>query len=62
MVAAMKAQGLEWGGDWTNFPDMDHFQMRGLPANPNSAMLQDYEEKASLQVIWEKAATGQYAS
>jgi peptidoglycan LD-endopeptidase CwlK len=24
-----KMFGLEWGGDWTAFPDLPHFQMRG---------------------------------
>ena len=27
-VGAMgRAQGLEWGGDWTSFPDQPHFQL-----------------------------------
>lgn len=59
MVTALKAQGLEWGGDWTHFPDMDHFQMKGIPANPSAAMMSDYQYM-SLERIWEKAATGQY--
>ena len=24
-----KMFGFEWGGDWTRFPDLPHFQMRG---------------------------------
>lgn len=26
--------GLDWGGDWTQFPDNPHFQIPGLPDNP----------------------------
>jgi peptidoglycan LD-endopeptidase CwlK len=28
MVAAFKAQGAEWGGDWHSFKDNDHFEWR----------------------------------
>lgn len=61
MVAALKEQGLAWGGDWVHFKDLDHFQMRGLPANPTPAMVADYHGGTELQVIWEKAARGEYA-
>ena len=63
MVAALKAQGLIWGGDWKTFPDSDHFQMPGIPDNPSAAMLADYGDggQASLSSIWNKAATGTYA-
>src|SRR6201996_376945 len=39
MVAAMKAQGLVWGGDWIHFKDEDHFQMPNVPANPDALMI-----------------------
>jgi peptidoglycan LD-endopeptidase CwlK len=63
MVAALEAQGLVWGGEWKIFPDPDHFQMPGIPASPNGAMLADYGDGglASLRSIWSKAAAGTYA-
>lgn len=27
IVAAMKKRGMEWGGDWTRFPDYPHYQL-----------------------------------
>jgi peptidoglycan LD-endopeptidase CwlK len=63
MVVALEAQGLVWGGEWKTFPDPDHFQMLGIPASPNGAMLADYGDggQASLRSIWSKAAAGTYA-
>lgn len=29
LVQLMKAQKLEWGGDWVNFQDYPHFQLTG---------------------------------
>ena len=29
IAAAFKAQGFEWGGDWTDFPDFPHYQLKG---------------------------------
>ncbi len=62
-VAAMKAQGLAWGGDWVTFPDEDHFQRAGLPANPTPAMVADYGigDQGTLVAIWNKAADGAYS-
>jgi len=64
MVAAMKAQGLIWGGDWISLKDYDHFQMSNVPVNPNSAMIGDYGvgDEAALQTIWTNAADGKYAA
>jgi peptidoglycan L-alanyl-D-glutamate endopeptidase CwlK len=64
MVAAMKAQGLVWGGDWVSFPDDDHFQMPDLPASPNKAMIDDYGagDTAALEAIWTNADDGKYAA
>jgi peptidoglycan L-alanyl-D-glutamate endopeptidase CwlK len=64
MVTAMKAQGLVWGGDWVTFPDGDHFQMPGVPASPNQAMIGDYGagDTAALEAIWTNAEDGKYAS
>ncbi len=27
IAQAFKAQGFEWGGDWTDFPDLPHYQL-----------------------------------
>lgn len=59
MVAALKLQGLEWGGDWKHLADFDHFQLSGLPASPSAAMQADYT--AGLDAIWTKAQAGDYA-
>lgn len=40
MSIAAARQGCVWGGEWTSFPDMDHFQLldwRKYPAAPDSA-------------------------
>lgn len=60
MVDALKAQGLEWGGDWTHFKDMDHFQMGGLPASPSPAMCQAYGDGSDecLKTLWTQVTTG----
>ena len=64
MVAALKAQGLVWGGDWTSFKDFDHFQMPTVPVTPDPAMLADYSDGSldALEAIWQKAAEGQYSA
>ena len=63
MVAAMKAQGLEWGGDWKgSLGDFDHFQLTELPASPTIAMRTDYGTgPTDFTAIWDKATTGAYA-
>ena len=42
MVQAMKAEGLEWGGDWINFKDEDHFQATSIPPSPDDGMRSCY--------------------
>ena len=42
MIVAMKAEGLEWGGDWVHFPDEDHFQAKSIPPSPDDAMRSCY--------------------
>ncbi len=63
MVGAMKAQGLEWGGDWKgSLGDFDHFQLTELPASPTLAMRADYGTgPTDLSPIWDKATAGTYA-
>jgi peptidoglycan L-alanyl-D-glutamate endopeptidase CwlK len=64
MVAALKAQGLVWGGDWITLKDDDHFQMPGMPDTPNDRMRADYGtgDQAALSAIWNNAATGSYSA
>ena len=66
MVAAFKAQGLEWGGDWKgSLGDFDHFQLGRLPASPSPKMLADYDnyivKLGSFQMIWSRASNNLYA-
>lgn len=37
MVAALKLQGLAWGGDWQSLKDYPHFQLANVPVTPTSA-------------------------
>jgi hypothetical protein len=62
MVAALKAQGLVWGGDWISIKD--HFQMPGLPASPTEAMISDYGsgEQVAMNAIWANTEDGKYES
>lgn len=63
MVSALKKQGLTFGGDWVHFPDMDHFQLGGLPANPSAEMIADYGSGDSftfLEEIWANVMAGKY--
>ncbi len=62
MVAAMKAQGLAWGGDWRGaLGDFDHFQLTDLPASPSLAMRRDYGAgPTDLSAIWNKAIAREY--
>lgn len=35
VIAAFKAQGLEWGGDWNSIFDAPHFQFSGIKSSPS---------------------------
>lgn len=49
--AAGKRQGMEWGGDWTNFKDRPHFQMTA--GKSISTLLAEYRaNNGNLQPIW----------
>jgi peptidoglycan LD-endopeptidase CwlK len=52
-VAAMKRAGLNWGGDWLHFKDMDHFYLG--PDNPTPAMRAAYGSGSleELVAIWD---------
>jgi peptidoglycan L-alanyl-D-glutamate endopeptidase CwlK len=30
IAEAMKTEGFEWGGDWTSFPDLPHFEIKEI--------------------------------
>lgn len=68
MVAAMKAEGLYWGGDWRGrLADFDHFQLDALPATPSLEMQADYKATIipnateHIANLWQKVARGDYA-
>ena len=63
MVAALKAEGLAWGGDWLHFKDDDHFQVPNVPADPTPAMVIDYGvgDEAALRSIWVNLDDGKYS-
>lgn len=49
--AAGKRQGMEWGGDWTSFPDRPHFQMTA--GRSTTSLLNQYNQNGgNLQAIW----------
>lgn len=61
MVAALKGQGLAWGGDWKTMKgDYDHFYLANTPANP-SAMMQHDLATGGLTLIYRKTDEGQYS-
>jgi peptidoglycan L-alanyl-D-glutamate endopeptidase CwlK len=45
-----KMFGLEWGGDWTSFPDRPHFQMRGKI--PTIRQAKEILFKDGLDALW----------
>jgi len=50
--AAGKAQGLEWGGDWSSFPDRPHLQLRtGL----KTAKCHELYMHGGLTQVWHEA-------
>jgi peptidoglycan L-alanyl-D-glutamate endopeptidase CwlK len=60
MVAALKAQGLVYGGDWIHFPDDDHFQMPNMPASPSPAMIADFNKGVLTSQFWVSYSAGNY--
>lgn len=60
MVAALKAQGLVYGGDWKSFPDDDHFQLPNMPASPSPAMIADFNKGVPTSQFWDNYAAGNY--
>ncbi len=45
-----KMFGFQWGGDWTKFPDLPHFQITGKIPNINEAqrLLKEY----GIEAVW----------
>lgn len=51
MAVYAQRQGCVWGGEWTSFPDLDHFQLltwREAPAAPDSATAPEWDERVTL--------------
>lgn len=59
MIAALKAQGLVWGGDWKTLKDPPHFQLANVPATPTQAM-RDVYQKLGQRAFWEAVDAGQF--
>ncbi len=51
MVAALKAQGLAWGGDWHSICDKPHFQLANVPVTPTDADREAYHA-GGLAAVW----------
>jgi|SRR6185437_1675839 len=51
MVAALKAQGLIWGGDWKTLKDPPHFQLAGAPVSPTDADRAAFSQ-GGIQAVW----------
>jgi len=51
MVAALKAQGLAWGGDWESIVDEPHFQLANVPVTPVNADRVAFA-KGGLPAVW----------
>lgn len=55
MVAAMKAQGLVWGGDWHSIHDAPHFQLANVPETPTQADREAFIA-GGLPAVWSQYA------
>ena len=54
MSLAASRQGCVWGGEWTSFPDLDHWQLldwRKYPAAPDSAASPPADERVVATVV-----------
>lgn len=40
--------GLEWGGNWTRFKDLPHYQVAGLPSSPRAEHRKRYAEEGTI--------------
>jgi peptidoglycan L-alanyl-D-glutamate endopeptidase CwlK len=44
--------GLEWGGRWTRFPDLPHFQLRGNLKNHRLSELRKAALEKGIDAVW----------
>lgn len=54
MIAALKAQGLAWGGDWRR-PDSPHFQLANAPTTPTDEDRTAFAARG-LPAVWARYA------
>ena len=51
MVAALKAEGLVWGGDWHSLQDPPHFQLAQVPVTPTDGDRAVFA-RGGLKAVW----------
>jgi peptidoglycan L-alanyl-D-glutamate endopeptidase CwlK len=51
MVAALKAEGLAWGGDWETLKDYPHFQLADVAVTPTDADRAAFAA-GGIQAVW----------
>lgn len=53
VAAVAKQYGLDWGGDWKNFTDKPHLQMREyMPGNSLTQLIQIYGDPETFKKSW----------
>lgn len=57
MLAAGAAVGLAEGAQWRTFPDMPHFYLAELPANPTDAMREAFLVEGRVDDVWREVAS-----
>ena len=57
-----KQFGLEWGGDWKNFVDKPHLQLREfMPGNSTAWLRQTYGSPEQFRASWTAEAAGRFS-
>lgn len=51
VVAAFKRQGCDWGGDWTSFRDLPHFQWGRCKPSPSDTAITLYRS-GGVPAVW----------
>lgn len=55
VAAITKPYGLDWGGDWKNFTDKPHMQLREyMPGNSLSQLIKIYGDPETFKKSWKK--------
>jgi hypothetical protein len=49
-----KAVGLEWGGDWANFPDRPHVQWSPMRRSPSADVAQRLYAAGDIAEVWRR--------